>query len=70
MWSLELASEFFHDFFAYYFGQEVKNSDQISVQNSRRNTVAVGPEFDIPKVKFGHVERALWSERIRDRNVD
>ena len=42
LWTLELASEFFYDFFAYYFGQRVKNL--------QRNTVAVGQEFDIPEV--------------------
>ena len=37
LWSLELASEFFHDFFAYDFGGEDSDS---AGRNSRKNTVA------------------------------
>ena len=78
LWRLDLASELFQDFFAYYFGgkklppargraesdpllqgKKMKVFDEISVQNSRRNTVVVGQKFGIPQVEFGHGKRAL-----------
>ena len=38
-------------------------------RNSRKNTVAVGKEFGIAEGLFAE-ERAVWSEGIRDWNVD
>ena len=67
-------SDLFHDLFAYDIGGEELDSTppyvQVQERNSRKNTVAVGQKFGIPEVEFGHEKRALWSEGIRDRNVD
>ena len=74
LWSLELAFEILHNYFAYYFGGRgtVRLGFNPSQQgrNSRKNTVAVGQEIGIAEVESGHEERALWSEGARDRNVD
>ena len=42
MWSLELASEVFHDFFAYDLGGKDAHS---AGRNSRKSAVAVEMEF-------------------------
>ena len=70
LWSLELASKFLHVFFPYNIGGE--ELDPISLKKGEipertrsrliRNLVA--------EEQFGHEERALWSEGIRDRNVN
>ena len=66
-----MASEYFHDFFPYYIGGgRAGFNPSLEGRNSRKNTVAVGQEIGIAEVEFGHEERALWSEGIRDRNVD
>ena len=39
-------------------------------RNSRRNTVAVGQEFGITRVKFGHGKRAPWGEGICEWDAD
>ncbi len=39
-------------------------------RNSRKNTVGVGQKIGIAEVQSGHEKRALWSEGVRDRNVD
>ena len=39
MWSLELASEFYHDFFAYDFGGEDPDSALITRKNSQKEDV-------------------------------
>ena len=61
-------SEAFHCFFAYDFGEEDPDS---AGQNSRKNTVAHEKEFGIAEewIFFGHEERALWNERICERNL-
>ena len=51
LWSLELASEVFHDFFAYDHGGEDAHS---AGWNSRNSDVAVGKEFGIAEEQFRH----------------
>lgn len=46
-----------------FIGQKVKNSDQISVRNSQRNTVAVGQKFGIPRSGIWSRENARALER-------
>ena len=45
----------------------VKNPDQISQRNSRRNTVVVGQEFGMTRVEFGHRKRALRAKEFVSR---
>ena len=61
VWSWRLS---FFMFFSYSTGRRRAGfSPSLEGRNSRKNTVAVDQEF-------GHEERALWSEGIRDRNVN
>ena len=61
-------------FFAYYFGGK-RNREELDSAPLYKGEI---PERTrsrlvrnlVAEVEFGHEERGLWSEGIRDRNVD
>ena len=72
LWSLELASEIFHDFFAYDSGGKDLDSALTSRTKFQKehNTVARNARSERNLALRKGEGRALWSEGSHDRNVD